>query len=279
MMAMSISQSDLVLTVQTDKALYTLDDIVKIFGTAMDSGRTPLVNATIGIEARDPGNNTVFLDIVFSASDGTYQDSFGLNPYAPFGLYHVYATAVAEGYLTAFNQTTFTVQMSQVHDVAVIDVSLARTVVGQGFPCEIDTTIQNHGDQEETFNVTVHANTTAINQTRITLASRDLADITITWNTSGFAKGNYTISAVADTVPGETDTLDNTFPGGMILVTIPGDINGDTYVNAKDAVLLGAAFNSNQGQPSYDPNADINGDQWCNAKDAVILGTHFNEHW
>ena len=92
-------------------------------------------------------------------------------------------------------------------------------------------------------------------------------------------RGNYTIKAYAWPVLGETDTLDNTFPNGMILVTISGDINGDTYVNAKDAVLLGVAFNSKKGDPSYNPNADINDDDWVNAKDAIILGKNFNEHW
>jgi hypothetical protein len=49
-------------------------------------------------------------------------------------------------------------------------------------------------------------------------------------------------------------------------------------VNAKDAVLLGVAFNSHLGQIEYNPNADINDDDWVNAKDAIILGIHIGEH-
>jgi hypothetical protein len=165
------------------------------------------------------------------------------------------------------------------HDVAVTDIKSSKTVICQGYKGNITVTAENHGGFTETFNVTAYANTTIIASQAVTLTSGNFTTLTFTWNTTGFAYGNYSISAVADTVLGETDTLDNTFPDGMILVTIPGDINGDQYVNAKDAVLLGTAFNSDQGQPSYNPNADINGDQWCNAKDAVILGTHFNEHW
>jgi parallel beta-helix repeat protein len=171
------------------------------------------------------------------------------------------------------------------HDIGITGITTSKTVVGQGFNLNINTTIFNYGDDTETFNVTVYCNETAItlpngeNYTPVTLGSGNFTTVAIAWNTSGFAKGNCTVSAVADTVPGETDTEDNNFTDGWVFVSIPGDINGDQYVNAKDAVLLGAAFNSNQGQPSYDPNADINGDQWCNAKDAVILGTHFNEHW
>lgn len=60
------------------------------------------------------------------------------------------------------------------------------------------------------------------------------------------------------------------------LSRIPGDVNNDDYVNAKDAVLLGVAF---YPFGTYNPDADINADNYVNAKDAVLLGAHFNEHW
>ena len=67
--------------------------------------------------------------------------------------------------------------------------------------------------------------------------------ISFAWNTSGFAYGDYTITAVADSLLGEADTSDNTLIGDTILVTILGDINGDIYANAKDAIILDAHFN------------------------------------
>jgi hypothetical protein len=159
-------------------------------------------------------------------------------------------------------------------------MAFAKTVVGQDCVTNLNATVFNWGDYTEHFNITFYANTTIIGTViDVVLLSGEPATKGFTWNTSGFAMGNCTISAVAEILPGETDAEDNTLSDGWVFITIPGDINGDKFVNAKDAVLLGAAFNSNQGQPSYDPNADINGDQWCNAKDAVILGTHFNEHW
>ncbi|RLI39315.1 hypothetical protein DRO69_14425, partial [Candidatus Bathyarchaeota archaeon] len=101
--------------------------------------------------------------------------------------------------------------------------------------------------------------------------------ITIIWNTTGFAKGNYTISAYATPVPGETDTADNTFTNGIVYVGIPGDINGDGVVNYLDAILLGAAFGSKPGDPRWNPNADINGDETVNYLDAIILGANFGK--
>ena len=163
--------------------------------------------------------------------------------------------------------------------MAVTDIKSSKTVIGQGYKGNITVTAENHGGFTETFDVTAYANTTIIASQAVTLTSGNFTTITFTWNTTGFAYGNYSISTVADIVLGETDTEDNNFTDGWVFVSIPGDINGDQYVNAKDAVLLGTAFSANQGQFSFNPNADINDDQWCNAKDAVTLGTHFNEHW
>jgi len=60
-------------------------------------------------------------------------------------------------------------------------------------------------------------------------------------------------------------------------VILQADINGDLYVNIKDAVLLGLAYGSKLGDPSppWDPRCDLNHDNYINIKDAVILGTSF----
>jgi parallel beta-helix repeat protein len=164
-------------------------------------------------------------------------------------------------------------------NIVVSEVTSPRNIMGQGYASYTYVSVQNQGWNTETINITIYANTTPTIQEQMTLASRSSVNATLIWASSSLSKGNYTISAYAQPVSGEIDTADNNFTDSWVFVSIPGDINGDQYVNAKDAVLLGKAFNSNQGQSSFNPNADTNGDQWCNAKDAVILGTHFNEHW
>lgn len=163
-----------------------------------------------------------------------------------------------------------------IHNIAVTDVWPCKTVVGQSYRMIANVTVANLGDFAETFNVTLHANETFIEQQAIVLTNGTVATATFTWNTTGFAYGNYTIWAYATPVEGETYTSDNTFGDGWVYVSIPGDINGDQYVNAKDAVILGGAF-----YPAgiYNPNADIDSDEYVNAKDAIILGTYFGQHW
>jgi hypothetical protein len=48
------------------------------------------------------------------------------------------------------------------HDVAVVDVTTSRTVVGSGYTVQIDVTIENHGPFTESFNVTVYYGNSAI---------------------------------------------------------------------------------------------------------------------
>jgi hypothetical protein len=163
------------------------------------------------------------------------------------------------------------------HDVAVVDIQRWKTVVGQGYSMRINVTVSNQGDFTETFNVTVYANTTAIQTETLTLTSQSFTTLTFKWNTTGFAYGNYIISAYAWPVPGETDTADNTFVNGAVKVAIVGDINGGGQVNILDAILLGNAFDSAPGEPAWSPNADLNGDGYVNILDAIILGNHFDE--
>jgi len=109
---------------------------------------------------------------------------------------------------------------ADIHDIAVVSIMLSKTVVGQGYSVLIGVGFWNYGNHAETFNLTVYANTTSIAAQTVTLTSGNSTTITFTWNTTGFALGNYIISAYAWPVPGETDTADNTFTDGIVTVTI-----------------------------------------------------------
>jgi len=164
-----------------------------------------------------------------------------------------------------------------VHDLAVTDVSSSKTVVGQRLTLNVSVCVGNQGDFVETFNVTADANTTIIGTfENVTLASGDAETLIFTWNTTGFAKGNYTINAYAWPVPGETDTTDNTIVAEKrVCVSIPGDVDCDFHVDLYDAVKLLKIYGAKKGQPEYDPNCDIDGDAIIYLYDAVILLTNY----
>jgi len=163
------------------------------------------------------------------------------------------------------------------HDIAVTSVHPIKTIVGQGYTMNINVTVANQGDYTETFNITLYAKTTAIQTRQATLANKASITLTFTWDTNGFAKGNYTIWAYAWPVPGETDTADNTFIDGWVIVAMPGDINADSMVDIFDCVKVALAFGAKPSDPNWDPNADINNDNIIDIFDLVVIALHFGE--
>jgi hypothetical protein len=136
-----------------------------------------------------------------------------------------------------------------VHDVAITNVVPSKTALGHGYTTPINVTAKNPGDYTESFNVTVYANSKIIHtlSTNITLTIFGSKTITFTWNTTGFARGNYTINAYASPVPGETNLKNNNFTYGTVQITKVGDLGAgvppqffkfDGVVDGKDFALF-----------------------------------------
>jgi hypothetical protein len=164
------------------------------------------------------------------------------------------------------------------YDAAITNVASSKTVVGQSYGLNINVTMANQGYYTEAFNITVYANQTIIAIfENIILTSGNSTTITFTWNTTGFAKGNYTIKAIADTVPGETYTGDNKFTGGVVTVTIPGDLDGNFAVQLVDLVMLAKAYGSKPGEPNWNPNADLDDNGIVGLTDLVTLAKNYGK--
>jgi hypothetical protein len=166
-------------------------------------------------------------------------------------------------------------------NIAVTNIKISKPVVGQEYPVTINVTVENQGYFTESFNVTVFYDETAItlpdgkNHKTIAITSGNSSIATFPWNTTGVSYGNYTISANATPVLGETDTTDNTLADGTILVTFPGDVNGDGKVRIDDILVVALAFGMDLDDPDYDPNVDINGDDKIRVDDILIAAQNF----
>jgi peptide/nickel transport system substrate-binding protein len=158
------------------------------------------------------------------------------------------------------------------HDIGITSVITSKTVVGQGFTLRIDLKILNYGIYDETFAVTAYVNTITIATQTVILISRNSTTITFTWNTSGFVKGNYTISAYAWPVQGETDTEDNSLTDGWAIVSMVGDVVGDIStpgttdwpngkVDMMDVYAIALTYGHDYPDPWYNPNLDWDNDQ------------------
>jgi hypothetical protein len=170
----------------------------------------------------------------------------------------------------------FVLRAPSVHDVAVTIQS--KNVTSNSTSTSINVTTMNQGNTTETFNVTLYANTTNIGTQTVSLSNGSSTSLTFNWNTVGLDYGNYTITAYATPVPGETDTADNTF-SCWIVVTIPGDIDGNFKVSLADLVILAHAYGSKPGDSNWNPNADIDGNNIVGLSDLVILAQNYGQQY
>jgi len=113
------TSSNLVLTLQTERTYYLRGEVVRMFGTVTNTGGSPIQGATIAIEVKNPSNSTIFLDIVYSSSNGSYSDGFRLSSIASVGRYTVYATASKTGYTSVTQSTIFYVTTDDLFIVSI----------------------------------------------------------------------------------------------------------------------------------------------------------------
>jgi len=103
------------------------------------------------------------------------------------------------------------------HDIAVTNVTPSLTLVEAGEPVDIVVVVENQGTVVETFDVQVYykympgfPGTNLIGtQTVTSLENGTSTTLTFTWDTTDITAGNYTITALALGLSGETDKEDN----------------------------------------------------------------------
>jgi parallel beta-helix repeat protein len=266
---------DETVTIFSPSDIYTYEVVGKdngVYGLIInltDDGNTTTFNATripislseLHVYTVDWGNVTsgeVVTVQVDSDGDGTFEYNFTSD--------------------NELNRTEYVAATTQ-HDIEITGITTSKNVVGQGYNLLINATIMNYGVYTEVFNVTSYVNTTLITSQTIVLASGSFTTITFTWNTTGFAYGNYTLWSYAEPVQGETFTSDNNSTDGWVTVTILGDVNGDFKCEGKDIAIIAKAYGSLEGQAGYVPNADINDDGRIDGKDIAVAAKYYGTHY
>lgn len=185
----------------------------------------------------------------------------------------------SQPYIVTSNETAIIPRLDS-HDIGIQSVYTSKRVIGQNYTLTIDVTIFNYGQYSEDINTTLFINELATaTQYNVILESRNAITLTFAWNTSGIEYGNYTISAHSWPVLNETYISDNIFVAGNIVVTIPGDVNGNFVVDIFDAILLSGHYNQTPINPLWNANIDINSDNIVDIFDAIILANHYGQHF
>lgn len=170
---------------------------------------------------------------------------------------------------------SYTIQPYNGQSIVVAGMSNSRTIVEQGYPIQTNVTITNDELAAETFNLTLYANTTLIgNKEGIKLESGDTATISFrNWDGLNLPYGNYILKACVWPV----NTSNNNYTIGPIIMTMPGDLDGDFTVGLEDLVLLSAAYGSKPGDAKWNSSADIDSNNVVGLQDLFILARNYGE--
>jgi PKD repeat protein/KaiC/GvpD/RAD55 family RecA-like ATPase len=123
----------------------------------------------------------------------------------------------------------------QIHDVAVINVTLSTTEVQVGQTVNVTVEIRNKGTAPESFGVTLFRNETVIASQQVAnLRPGEEQNLLFCWNTSDIQDGGiFLLRAKADNVTGETALSDNIGVGALVSV-LQGQNKGSSSTSGFD---------------------------------------------
>jgi PKD repeat protein len=254
-----------------------------------------------------PPRATINYDITFDAASSTpegfnqtitnYKWDFGdgnttmtakivKHHYTSFGNYTVKLNVTdSEG---LWNTTTKIAVIKIIHDVAILNMSCLNAVFSD-WKTPVYVRVKNRGTVPETFNVTVYAegHVGGTNRTN-NLAAYATSIMNITWNTAGLTLPintttpltNDILTAIADTVSGETNTANNICTYGLIQIRFLGDINGDRKLNILDLVSVTTVYGSKVSYGNWKVIvADLYPDGKIDISDIVKLTANYGKKY
>ena len=106
------------------------------------------------------------------------------------------------------------------HDIEILGIEVSSRLY-INYANEIIVSVENNGDESESFNVTLYGNDTVIDvETVENLAPRNVVNLTFKWNTTGLSPASYVLKAEADVVPGETNVENNVFQTSVLQLLV-----------------------------------------------------------
>jgi len=175
--------------------------------------------------------------------------------------------------VSPIEHTTEDGYFSNIHDVAITEVTASPNSVAVGESVSINVTVANKGDFPETFDVTTHWNIGALHGvigTNVTsLDGRNSTLLRLTWPTTGICTGTYTISAEASVVLGENWIEDNALIDGEVTVNATGQPEANLiYSPTEPKVGENITFTST----STDPDGTIVSWDWAFDDESIGSG-------
>jgi len=128
----AFAQNEMSITVSTNSDAYDPGETVMISGVVEDISGIPVPAATVSIQVKDPTEETIYISVQYSSSDGNYTDNFVLADDSLTGSYGVFVAANKPGFSDCHEQTFFSVPrgavINQTSDFSISASPDTRTI-------------------------------------------------------------------------------------------------------------------------------------------------------
>lgn len=215
----------------------TVVEVVEMWGYEFVLGYDPtIVNAT-GFASYDPFTRLVSSEINYTTGyvAMNYSAEFGdpglttvdPKPIARIDFivdavgsfpFDIYNSTIIDIYGVEISHALYDGYFTNVHDIAVTDVTASPTSVALGGSVSINVIATNEGDFNETFAVNVYYDQIIVgSEANVTLAVGETKTLTINGITTGVSKGSHIVRAEA-ILDGDVDQDDNMVSGGTVRI-------------------------------------------------------------
>jgi outer membrane protein assembly factor BamB len=256
--------------------------------------RVYCLDASIGTNLWNFSTDSYVFSSPAVADDKTYFSSHGNKVYCVNALSGEFvwsraieatgSCAVADGnvYTGSNDGNVYAFGSSGIHNLTITNVTTSKTggsreIVGQNYTCRIYVSVKNNGDSDEASQILVYANTSQTASLVVAVQHGHSENVSLTWNTTGFATGNYTMWVYVRPVLNEECRADNIVVESVIYIGVPGDVDGNRIVNMLDLYKIALVFGATRGSPNYVANCDIDDNGIINMLDLYIAATHFGQ--
>lgn len=134
----------------------------------------------------------------------------------PLGQANITIFATGGGLVRSANLSLLVLPI--VHDIAVVSAIVPGTAP-IGSIVSINATVANYGSASEVFEIQAYANTSLVAESSLRLAASAIYAGRLTWNTTRFLPGIYTVLVTVPPVQGQLNLLDTSREAGQILLT------------------------------------------------------------
>ncbi len=155
---------------------------------------------------------------VSTSQNGQY--SFDWMP-TESGIYQIKASWKGDSITLSAESPELSVNVA-IQDIAILDIEVSKIKATKGELLTINVIALNKGTAIESFNVTIYYNNTRLTRALTApLATGVNETISLTWDTRNIAAGIYTVKALAEPLPGETYSVDNSRTIGVLIQELP----------------------------------------------------------